>query len=366
MLNINFSSRIIMKYSHFLTIFRSNGKTRELTSWNRMYHVRKRKLHSIRTSGPWNVLFFGTDNFALESLQSLYNEYRTKKLSRLEVVSAYKGKKNVVIQYAEEKGINVKRWPLENDLQDFHIGIVVSFGHLIPLNIINSFPLGMLNVHASLLPRWRGAAPIIYSLINGDKQTGITIMKIMPEKFDIGEIVAQEKLDIHPDEILPELYVKLAKMGANILVDVIRKLPQILSFSRPQEKIGITYAPKITSKISLVKWDEMTAKNIYDLHRGLLGLYPLTTKFGDKTIKLFDVQQTSKPISGTNAENDVPGLVKFDRKSSALIVACKGPSWISIKRVIMAGHSPMSAMDFRNGFMQGKMKEKIFFQSNVI
>lgn len=63
-----------MKYSHFLTIFRSNGKMRELTSWNRMYHVRKRKLHSIRTSGPWNVLFFGTDNFALESLQSLYNE----------------------------------------------------------------------------------------------------------------------------------------------------------------------------------------------------------------------------------------------------------------------------------------------------
>lgn len=66
-------------------------------------------------------------------------------------------------------------------------------------------------------------------------------------------------------------------------------------------------APKITSKISLVKWDEMTAKNVYDLHRGLLGLYPLTTKFGDKTVKLFDVQQTSKPISGINAENDVPG-----------------------------------------------------------
>ncbi|KAL6420003.1 hypothetical protein ACFW04_011017 [Cataglyphis niger] len=361
MLNINFSSRIIIKYSYFLTIFRSNGKTREVTFWNRTYHVRKRKFHSIRTNGPWNVLFFGTDNFALESLQSLYNEYRTKKLGRLEVVSAYKGKKNIVIQYAEEKGINVKRWPLENDPQDFHIGIVVSFGHLIPLNIINSFPLGMLNVHASLLPRWRGAAPIIYSLINGDTQTGITIMKIMPEKFDIGEIVAQEKLDIHPDETLPELYVKLAKMGANMLVDVIRKLPQILSFSRPQEKIGITYAPKITSKISLVKWDEMTAKNVYDLHRGLLGLYPLTTKFCDKTVKLFDVQQTYMIDM-----KHFPGLVRFDRKNSALIVACKGPSWISVKKIIMTGHSPMTAMDFRNGFMQGKMKEKIFFQSNVI
>ncbi|XP_072764719.1 methionyl-tRNA formyltransferase, mitochondrial isoform X2 [Anoplolepis gracilipes] len=224
----------------------------------------------------------------------------------------------------------------------------------------------MLNIHASLLPRWRGAAPIIYSLINGDAQTGITIMKIMPEKFDIGEIVVQKKLDIHPDETLPELHDKLAKMGANILIDVIGKLPKILSFSKSQEKTGITYAPKITSKISLVKWDEKTAKNVYDLHRGLLGLYPLTTKFGDKTIKLFDVQQTSRPISGTNAENDVPGLVRFDQKSSALIVTCKGPSWILVKKVTMTGHSPMNAMDFRNGFMQGKMKEKIFFQSNVI
>ncbi|EFN63933.1 Methionyl-tRNA formyltransferase, mitochondrial [Camponotus floridanus] len=110
----------------------------------------------------------------------------------------------------------------------------------------------------------------------------------------------------------------------------------------------------------------MTAKNVYDLHRGLLGLYPLTTKFGDKTIKLFDVQQTSKPISRINAKNDVPGLVRFDWKSNVLIVTCKGESWISVKKVKITGYSPMNAMDFRNGFMQGKMKEKIFFHSNVI
>lgn len=67
-------------------------------------------------------------------------------------------------------------------------------------------------------------------------------------------------------------------------------------------------APKVTSKISLVKWDEMTAKNVYDLHRGLLGLHPLTTKFGDTAIKLFDVRQVSKPTDGTNPEDDdVPG-----------------------------------------------------------
>ncbi|XP_014473705.1 PREDICTED: methionyl-tRNA formyltransferase, mitochondrial isoform X3 [Dinoponera quadriceps] len=293
--------------------------------------------------------------------------HRAKKLRRLEVVSVRKQKKNAVIQYAEEKGIVVKEWPLENNLQDFHIGIVVSFGHLIPLNIINSFPLGMINVHASLLPRWRGAAPIIYSLINGDAETGITIMKIMPEKFDIGEVITQERINIHADETLPELHAKLARIGAKVLVSTIGKLPDILSSSRPQERIGITYAPKVTSKISLVKWDEMTAKNVYDLHRGLLGLHPLTTKFRDTAIKLFDVRQVSKPIDGTNPEDDdVPGFVRFDKKSNVLIVTCKGPSWVSIKKVIVSGRSPMSAMDFRNGFMQGKMKKLFFLRNNII
>lgn len=73
MLNINSSSRITNKYSYFLTIFKSYEKSRKITSWHCM-HVQKKKLHSIRTSGPWNILFFGTDNFALESLRSLYNE----------------------------------------------------------------------------------------------------------------------------------------------------------------------------------------------------------------------------------------------------------------------------------------------------
>ncbi|EZA61911.1 Methionyl-tRNA formyltransferase, mitochondrial [Ooceraea biroi] len=361
MLSINLSTRVIKGCSYFLTTFKRNRKSREVTSFAHCaHHVRKRQLHSSTTGGPWNVLFFGTDNFSVESLRSLYDEYRAKKLRRLEVVSVYKEKKNAVVRYAEEKGIIVNRWPLERTLEDFHIGIVVSFGHLIPSNIINSFPLGMLNVHASLLPRWRGAAPIIYSLINGDTQTGITIMRIMPKKFDIGDIVTQERLDIHADETLPELHAKLARMGANVLLDVIGKLPQVLSSARPQETAGITYAPKITSKISLVKWSSMTARNVYDLHRGLLGLYPLTTRFKNKTIKLFDVRQAPEPARATNPESEVAGLVRFDRKNKVLIVTCKGPSWISIEKVVLAGHSAMDATDFRNGFMQGEMKENRF------
>ncbi|KAG5315919.1 FMT protein, partial [Acromyrmex insinuator] len=362
MLNVTFLTRVIKIHLHLYATFKRNDKSRELTFSYCAHHIRKRQLHSSPASGLWNVLFFGTTNFSLESLRSLYNEYRAKKLCRLEVVSVCKGKKNVVVQYAEEKGIIVNEWPLKNNPQDFHIGIVVAFGHLIPLNIINSFPLGMLNVHNSLLPRWRGAAPDIYTLMKGDTQTGITIMRIA-EKFDTGDIVTQEKIDIHADETRPELNMKLAKLGANVLIDVIGKLPQVLSSSRPQEKLGVTYAPKVASRTSLVKWDEMTAKNVYDLQRALLGLYPLKTKFEDVTIKLLDVRQTSKPEDARNV--DIPGFARFDRKSNALVVTCKGPSWISTTKVIVKGHSVMSALQFRNGFIRGRKKDWILFQSNV-
>ncbi|XP_036144521.1 methionyl-tRNA formyltransferase, mitochondrial isoform X2 [Monomorium pharaonis] len=220
----------------------------------------------------------------------------------------------------------------------------------------------MLNIHSSLLPRWRGAAPTIHSLIKGDTQTGITIMKVA-EKFDVGDIVTQEKVDIYADETRLELDMKLAKLGANVLIDVMEKLPQILSSSRPQGKIGITYAPKVTSKTCLVKWDEMTAKNVYDLQRALVGVYPLKTKLDGVTIKLLDVRQTSKPEDGRNA--DVPGFARFDRKNNALVVTCKGPSWISVKKVIVKGHLVMSALDFRNGFIRGRKKDWILFQSNI-
>ncbi|XP_011695587.1 PREDICTED: methionyl-tRNA formyltransferase, mitochondrial isoform X2 [Wasmannia auropunctata] len=351
MLNVTFLTRVTKIQLYLHTTFKRNDKSREITFSYCAHHVRKRLSHSSPPGGPWNVLFFGTDGFSVESLRRLYDEYRAKKLDRLEIVTVCRTEKNAVVQYAEEKGIIVNQWPLEKDPSDFHIGIVSSFGHLIPLNIINSFPLGMLNVHLSLLPRWRGAAPHIYSIMKGDTQTGVTIMKVA-EKFDTGDIVTQEKIDIHADETSPELGMRLAKLGANVLIDVIGKLPQVLSSSRPQGKIGVTY----------VNWDEMTAKNVYDLQRALLGLYPLKTKFDDTYIKLRDVRQVSKP-EGRSA--DVPGFARFDWKDNVLVVTCKGPSWISVARVTMDGYKVMSAKDFMNGFVRGRKKNRILFQSNI-
>lgn len=98
-------------------------------------------IHTIPTEGPWSVLFFGTDDFSVESLKSLHKEYESKALCRLEVVTIQNKQKNIVERYAMENGITTNPWPITYNITNYHIGIVVSFGHLIPEDIIKSFPL---------------------------------------------------------------------------------------------------------------------------------------------------------------------------------------------------------------------------------
>ncbi|XP_043590748.1 methionyl-tRNA formyltransferase, mitochondrial isoform X1 [Bombus pyrosoma] len=319
--------------------------------------------HEKQQSGAWKVLFFGTDEFAVESLKVLYNKYRSKELERLEIVTVNQKKENSVTKYAKENKIIVNKWPVEINKSEFHIGIVVSFGHLIPSKIINAFPLGMLNVHSSLLPRWRGAAPIIHALINGDSKTGVTIMKIMPKKFDIGEIILQKAIDIDEHETLPELYTKLAKLGANLLKETFENLFELLKSARPQDEENVTYAPKITSKISLVNWNKMSATNVYNLHRALVGLYPLTTSFQNAKIKLFDVHKIESESIVTELERAEPGTVIYSKNNNALIIKCKENTFVSAKQITIQGKRTMSALNFCNGYISGRNRTKILFTS---
>ncbi|XP_078040849.1 methionyl-tRNA formyltransferase, mitochondrial isoform X2 [Augochlora pura] len=313
-------------------------------------------------NGPWNILFFGTDGYSVESLKVLYEKYHSKLVQRLEVVTVNTTKQNAVTKYAKEKGITINYWPLDTIVYNFHIGVVVSFGHLIPSTIINSFPFGMINVHGSLLPRWRGASPIIYSLMNGDDKTGVTIMKIKPKKFDIGDIIVQKEININEHETLPQLYTKLSKLGACLLEQVLEDLPKALQSAKPQNKADATYAPKITSKIASVKWNEMSARNIYNLHRALMGLYPLSTRFINKTVKLYDITVTDESIA-TKFIDKAPGMVMYDEVNDALIIKCKNEGCIWVKNIGIQGKPVMSANDFNNGYIASKNKTDILFSS---
>ncbi|XP_076379067.1 methionyl-tRNA formyltransferase, mitochondrial [Megalopta genalis] len=316
----------------------------------------------ILKKGPWNILFFGSDGFSVESLKVLYEKYHSKLVQRLEVVTVNTTTQNDVIKYAKEKGITINYWPLDTGVYNFHVGIIVSFGHLIPSKIINSFPFGMLNVHGSLLPRWRGASPIVYSLMNGEDKTGVTIMRIKPKKFDVGDIILQKEININEHETLPQLHTKLAKLGADLLGQVLEDFPEVLQFAKPQNQVDVTYAPKITSMIAFVKWNEMSARNIYNLHRALIGLYTLRTKFINKTVKLYDITITDKSIAVKFIE-EAPGMVTYDKVNNVLIIKCKREGCISVKNVGIEGKPVMSAHDFNNGFISGRNKTSILFSS---
>ncbi|KAI4459060.1 methionyl-trna formyltransferase [Holotrichia oblita] len=278
---------------------------------------------------PWKILFFGTDNFSLSSLQALNYRYKQNNIiSKLEVVTTIKNKPNAIYKFASKEKLKIHPWPII-PMDGFHIGLVVSFGYLIPQNIINSFPLGMLNVHASLLPRWRGAAPIIHAIANGDERTGITIMTIKPKHFDIGNIVRQQSVLITDSMVLPELYKLLADLGSEVLMEELSKLPENLCSAKPQPNIGITLAPKVTIAFGHLNWNIMTATNIYNLSRALHDLYPLCTKWGDLIVKLYNVKLSS--MEETNSIR--PGAMHYDKGVKLLKVQCCDGNWISVANV---------------------------------
>uniref|UniRef100_A0A8U7MN04 Mitochondrial methionyl-tRNA formyltransferase n=1 Tax=Corvus moneduloides TaxID=1196302 RepID=A0A8U7MN04_CORMO len=174
----------------------------------------------VRAAGPpWRVLFFGTDRFAVTALRALRAAGEDSLVSRLEVVTLPSRLPGdlPVRSCARELQLPVHEWPHTGPAGQFDVGVVASFGRLLSEDLILQFPYGVLNVHPSCLPRWRGPAPIVHTVLHGDKVTGVTIMEIRPKRFDVGPIIKQEEVAVPPRCTAQELEGMLAKMGANMV-----------------------------------------------------------------------------------------------------------------------------------------------------
>ncbi|CAG9795062.1 unnamed protein product [Diatraea saccharalis] len=327
---------------------------------NKVYSQRKcSHIKLFARKHSYKVLFFGSDSIALKSLQKV-NEFRKSEniIKRLDFVTSNNTKtKSEIEKYALAEGIGVRTWPLQKiATSEYDIGLIVAFGHLIKDNILNKFPLGIINVHPSLLPRWRGAAPIIHTLLHGDQQTGVSLMRIKANVFDVGEIISQRKIAVSKDIKLPELTEQLSDIGADMLVECIRLLPDSLVKAQPQSNYGVTYARKINKSISEVRWTEMKATDVYNLYRAVYGLYPLSSKFRDKTVKLFgafldhteEIEKSHLPI----------GTLKYCHKVNAIKVLCKDMKYICFKSIRIVGKREISALDFYNGYIKNALGEK--------
>ncbi|XP_048479186.1 methionyl-tRNA formyltransferase, mitochondrial [Plutella xylostella] len=306
----------------------------------------------ISSKKCFNVLFFGSDGIALSSLKKINDLRKSEKIiNQLNIVTANSSKhKTIIEKYAESESIKTLSWPLQGiENAKYDIGLIVAFGHLIKKDLLEKFPLGMVNVHPSLLPRWRGAAPIVHTLLRGDEVTGVSLMKIRADRFDVGEIISQVKVPISEDVKLPELTEELSEIGANMLVQCLRTLPDCLNNAQPQSEDGVTYAKKISKDISEVRWSEMTSTEVYNLYRAIYGVYPLSTKFKDKQIKLFDAFIVSGECTNINAQI---GSLEYCDKRHAIKVLCKDKRYIYFKSLRIVGKRKISATDFYNGYIK--------------
>ncbi|XP_046393963.1 methionyl-tRNA formyltransferase, mitochondrial isoform X1 [Ischnura elegans] len=305
------------------------------------------------------VLFFGTDNFAVENLKILNDELKYGNLFKsLDVVTSSKVRNCVVSKYSQLSGLKTLDWPLQSCPEGYDIGLVASFGHLIPEKIINSFPLGMLNVHASLLPRWRGAAPIVHAIMSGDRKTGVSIMRIMPKRFDIGDILAQYHIDIGPHDTNCDVSNKLAVAGGRLLVTCLKDLENYSANAQPQGDVGITYAPKIQPSLGHVSWQDKNAESLYNLWRALFGIFHITTFWHGTQVRLMEAQKFEREEMSIA---DKPGKIIFSKTSRMILVVCAGGGKVGFRKIGVAGKKPMSAEDFYNGYMSKRSPEDWYF-----
>ncbi|XP_075714400.1 methionyl-tRNA formyltransferase, mitochondrial isoform X2 [Rhinoderma darwinii] len=302
-----------------------------------------------RTRPPWNVMFFGTDEFALECLKSLNSKAAEEVIGGLEVVSlpSLLPKGLPVANYASEQGIPFHEWPDIGPCDHFDVGVVASFGRLLSEDLILKFPYGILNVHPSLLPRWRGPAPLIHTVLNGDMKTGVTIMQIRPKRFDVGPIVMQETSPVPPKCTSKDLEAVLSKKGAEMLISILKDLPEHLRSATEQPKDGVTFAPKITAPMSCIKWTEQTPDQIIGLERAIGFAMPLQAVWMGAPIKLLDFIEVPDSLI-TSDFSRCPGSIQYLSAPQIMVVRCKD-GWVGVRTVKL--RKKLSAKDFYNGYL---------------
>lgn len=307
------------------------------------------------------IIFMGTPEFSVTALHKLLQ------LPAHEIVAVYsqpprragRGKKIVpspVHQLAESAGIPVET-PLSfkqaEDKDKFanyqaDLAIVVAYGLILPQAVLDMPRYGCINIHASLLPRWRGAAPIQRAIEAGDRDSGVALMQ-MAAGLDTGPVLSMSKLTLSDQETGQTLHDKLSQLGADMLPDLLDQIEQETCQAIPQSEDGVTYAHKLDKSESVIDWSENA--DVIDRRIRAFTPWPGTqTTFGTEMIKIKAV----KPYIETDIAIGSPGYLSV--MDQRLVVSC-GNGHLEILRLQRPGKSVVSAGDFLRGY-QGDLPEK--------
>lgn len=219
--------------------------------------------------------------------------------------------------------------------------VVAAYGRVLPDEILSLPPRGCINVHSSLLPKYRGAAPINWAILNGDKETGVTIMD-MARELDAGDILLQRSTPIGPEEDAAGLFDRLAVLGGELLVEAVDRIEEGAAARTPQDPDQVTYAPMLSKALSPVDWGR-SAQEIHDQIRGLFPWPGASTEaLTGQPLKLWRSQVLDR-TSGS-----APGTV-LSAVPEGIDVACGGGTVLRILELQAPGSRRMSAADYLRG-----------------
>jgi methionyl-tRNA formyltransferase len=223
--------------------------------------------------------------------------------------------------------------------------VVAAYGLILPKNVLSIPRLGCLNIHASLLPRWRGAAPIQRAIAAGDHETGIALMQ-MEEGLDTGPVWLQRAIPITTNDNFQTLHDRCATLGAQMVVELLNDFPPLAGVPTPQPEEGVVYAHKITKQDTRIDWNQ-EAKTVAALIRAFDPLPGAVAVFSGEVVKAFDTIDFPMHTQEGALKNAVPGqIIQADKE--ALIVACGGGA-VRIGALQRPGGKRLGFREFLNG-----------------
>lgn len=218
--------------------------------------------------------------------------------------------------------------------------VIIAYGQIIPGRLLNIPRLGWINLHASLLPKYRGAAPIQWAIANGETLTGVSSMRI-DAGMDTGEILLQRKTPIAPAETALQLAERLAELGTPLIAETLRGLRDGTLVPKPQDHNAATFAPLLKKEDGLIDW-ALSARVIYNRMRGFTPWPGAYSSFRGTACHL-----TGEPVSNSDSNAAIPGQILYDGKR--LVVGCGQHSFFAVSHVKQEGRKQVSAVEFANG-----------------
>lgn len=299
---------------------------------------------------PLRVAFFGTPGFAVPTLEHLIRS-RHPAVGVITQPDRPRGRGHQVTVGPVKALALSARLPLlqperlsrevfEAPLASFRadIGVVAAYGKILPDWLLAALPRGLINVHASLLPRYRGASPVHRAVIAGDAHTGVTIMRVV-KALDAGPIIASAEVPIGPDDTTTVVEAMLAIRGAALLVDTLDAIDAGTASETPQDDSLATYAPKLTKSEGVIDWAQ-PAQQIHNLIRGLWP-WPHATTFLESTRFILHRSRLSSVAAGPAP----PGTIVRASAIEGLHVACGGATAIEVLDLQLEGKRVISARD---------------------